>query len=148
MIERERQDAITSDIDPDNPTWAIEKPWKELPSVEHIEAWINQYNMELQQYTTKAKSTGYGVCFSLTHGGKIFMHTTQGAILLDVTPDAEWAVPVITAATGIQAPPTQIWVLPDDVLTQLVLGLNSLISATRIVVSHNYKYKIQPAYFQ
>lgn len=143
MIERERQDAITSDIDPDNPTWAIEKPWEELPSVEHVEAWINQYNIELQQYITKANSTGCGVCFCLTHGGHIFMHTPEGAILLDVTPDAEWAVPVITAATGINAPATQIWVLPDDVLIQLVLGLNSLIAATRVVVSHNYKYKKQ-----
>lgn len=70
------------------------------------------------------------------------MHTTGGGILLDVTPDAEWAVPVITAATKIEAPPMQIWVLPDDVLTQLVLGLNSLIAATRIVVGHSYKYKI------
>lgn len=111
--------------------------------MEHVEAWINQSNMELQQYITKANSTGCGVCFCLSHGGHVFMHTTEGATLLDVTPDAEWVVPVITAATGIDAPATQIWVLPDDVLTQLVLGLNSLIAATRVVVSHNYKYKKQ-----
>ena len=69
------------------------------------------------------------------------MHTTEDAILLDVTPEAEWVVPVITAATGIDAPHSQIWVLPNDRLTQLVLGLNSLIASSRIDISHSYKTK-------
>jgi len=67
------------------------------------------------------------------------MSTTEGAILLDVTPEAEWVAPVITAATGIEAPRGQMWVLPDDKLTQLVLGLSSLIASTRMVLSHRYK---------
>lgn len=69
------------------------------------------------------------------------MHTGEEAILLDVTPDADWVAPVITAATGLQAPSTQIWALPTDTLTQLVLGLNSLIESTRMVASHDYKAK-------
>ena len=70
------------------------------------------------------------------------MHTSECAILLDVTPEAEWAAPAITAATGIAAPHSQIWVLPDDSLTQLVLGLSSLIASSRIVISHRYKTKM------
>ena len=141
MTEPDWYDEHLPKIDPENPGWTIEVPWIELSSPEHVEGWINRLNGELQQYVTKANSTGHGVCFCLTHGGHIFLHTTEGAILLDVTPEAEWAVPVITAATGVEAPNKQIWVLPDDVLTQLVLGLNSLIVATRIVISHNYKAK-------
>jgi hypothetical protein len=50
-------------------------------------------------------------------------------------------VPVITAATGVDVPPSQIWKLPDDKLTELIFGLSSLIAASRMVASHNYKIK-------
>lgn len=118
-----------------------DQTWVGLTTPEDVEVWIDLHNRDLQQCVTKANTTGYGVCFCLTHGGQIYMHTTAGAILLDVTPDAEWAVSVITAATGIEAPQSQVWVLPDNALTPLVLGLNSLIATARIVVSHNFRSK-------
>ncbi len=115
------------------------RPWTPLTTTDEVEAWIAKHNRDLQQRIGDTYATGCGVCFLLGHGGEIFMHTTDGGILLDVTPEAEWAAPVITAATGIVAPRSQIWLLPDDSLTQLVLGLSSLIASTRIVVSHRYK---------
>src|SRR4051794_27972783 len=95
-----------------------ERPWIDLTTPHEVEAWIDSYNRDLQQSVKKASAAGYGVRFSLNLGGYIFMHTAEGAILLDVTPEAEWAAPVITAATSIEQPCSQIWVLPDDKLTQ------------------------------
>lgn len=122
--------------DPEEPA---ARPWIDLKSSYDVEAWIDRHNLDLQGRIKKTNATGYGVCFCLGHGGEIYMHTTEDAILLDVTPDAQWVVPVITAATGIEAAHSQIWVLPDDRLTQLVLGLSSLIASSRIVISHRYK---------
>jgi len=88
---------------------------------------------------------GYGICFILTEGGEIFMHTTQeGNVLLDVTPEAEWATPVIIAATHVDGPQDghpQIWTLPSHTLTQLVLGLGNLIGHTQLVYQHNFRMK-------
>jgi hypothetical protein len=117
----------------------VEQPWLDLRTPQDVELWIGHFNWDLQQYVNKKTAVGYGVCFTLTHGGEIYMHTTEGAVLLDVTPEAEWAAPAITAATGVVQPKSQIWTLPDDTLTQLVLGLNSLIASTRFVASHSYK---------
>lgn len=124
-----------------NPEDSFERPWVDLTTTYDVEAWIDSYNTDLQRCINNKKAMGYGVCFSLGQGGQIFMHTTEDAILLDVTPEAEWVVPVITAATGIEAPHSQIWVLPDDRLIQLVLGLSTLIASSRIDISHSYKTK-------
>jgi len=120
---------------------SIEKAWRNLTTEDDVEFWVSQHNKDLQRSIANPNAKGCGVCFCLAHGGEIYMHTTEGAILLDVTPEAEWAAPVIAAATGIEAPQSRIWVLPDNVLLQLMLGLNSLIAATRIVLSHDYKGK-------
>lgn len=141
MTTIEQQDAIAPGSNTSNPEEFSEQPWIDLTTAHDVEAWIDRYDWDLQRCMKRTNATGYGVCFSLGQGGQIFMHTTEGAILLDVTPEAEWAAPVITAATGIDAPHSQIWVLPDDRLTQLVLGLSSLIASTRIVVDHRYKTK-------
>ena len=95
----------------------------------------------MHRFIQDPNATGYGVCFRLAHGGDIYMHSTEGAVLLDVTPEAEWIAPVIAAATGVAAPAAQIWTLPDDKLTELLLGLSSLIASTRLVASHRYKIK-------
>lgn len=124
---------------PDDPEEASRQPWSDLTTQQEVEAWIQQLDQTLQQSINRANAAGYGVCFWLNHGGQIFMHTGADAILLDVTSDAEWAAPVITAATGVEQPRSRIWVLPDDKLTQLVLGLSSLIGSTTIVVNHRYK---------
>jgi hypothetical protein len=141
MTTSDDSSAMPFDANTGDPEVYSERPWIELTTTHDVEAWIDNYNRDLQQAVKKPNATGYGVRFSLDLGGHIFMHTAEGAILLDVTPEAEWAAPVITAATGIEAPRSQIWVLPDDKLTQLVLGLSSLIASTAFVVSHNYKVR-------
>lgn len=117
------------------------RPWIVLNTSYDVEAWIDSYNWDLRRWIEGQKNAnGYGICFYLAAGGEIYMHTTpDGDILLDVTPEAEWAAPVITAATGVAAPSSQIWALPGDVLTQLVLGLSSLIGATKIVLQHDFR---------
>jgi hypothetical protein len=130
-----------SDISQSNPEEASERPWIHLTTTYDVEAWIDQYNWDLKRFVKEPNAQGYGVCFRLDHGGDIYMHSTEGAILLDVTPEAEWVVPVIVAATGVVAPTSQIWTLPDDKLTELVLGLSSLIASTRMIARHGYKTK-------
>jgi hypothetical protein len=127
------------DGDDGNPDAFSERPWIDLKTTHDVESWIDHYNWDLQRAINKPNPTGAGVCFVLVHGGEIFMHTTGELILLDVTPEAAWVAPVITAATGTEAPSSQIWTLPGDRLTELVLGLNSLIASTRIIISHPFK---------
>ena len=107
---------------------------------------MDHYSRELQSVMEKSKAgnyvSGYGICFGLAHGGDIFMHTTSdGDVLLDVTPDAAWVAPLITAATQVEAPSSSIWALPGHTLTQLVLGLSSLIVSTRMVLQHDFRIK-------
>jgi hypothetical protein len=117
-------------------------PWMHLLTPEEAGAWIDNFNRDLQEHVTQAGAAGYGVCFSLAEGGDIFLHTTQeGYVLLDVTPDAQWAAPVIAAAAHIAAPDTQIWHFPDDRLIQFVLGLSSLVASTTMVLQHDYHWK-------
>ena len=119
-------------------------PWTAFTSIDEVEAWIRLYDQELQACVSKNHAAGHGVRFTLRHGGHIFLHSGAEAILLDVTPEAEWVTPAIVAATGAPPPAAQIWVLPPDMLTQLVLGLNSLIESTQLVASHDYKAKRFP----
>lgn len=128
--------------DPDAPEEIAERPWIHLTNTHDVEAWIDNYNWNLQRYVKQGNAAGAGICFRLEHGGEIYLHTTsEGEIVLDVTPDAEWATPVITAATGAAAPGAQIWLLPGDVLTQLVLGLSGLIASSRAVTDHPFTPK-------
>jgi hypothetical protein len=117
-------------------------PWTHLLTPEEADAWIDNFNRALQEYVTQANAGGYGVCFSLAAGGDIFLHTTQeGYVLLDVTPDAQWAAPVIAAAVNSAPPDTQIWHFADDKLTQFVLGLSSLVASSTMVLQHDYHWK-------
>ncbi len=121
-----------------------ERPWIVLNNSYDMEAWIDQFNRELQQAVTKPHAGSHGMCLRLTHGGEIFLHTAaEGEVLLDLTPEAEWAAPVIAAATGIAPPPARIWCLPGASLTQLLLGLSTLIEATRIVTDHDFRIRKQ-----
>lgn len=115
-------------------------PWVHLLTPSEAEAWIDCCNHDLQQCIPQAGAGGCGVCFSLVAGGDIFLHTTsEGYVLLDVTPDAQWAAPVIAAAAGIAQPDAQIWHFPDDKLIQFVLGLGSLVASTTMVMQHDFK---------
>ena len=130
--------AMYSDDAPDHE----ERPWIVLTTTYDVEAWIDQFNRNLQRLAPNANAAGYGICFRLSHGGEIFLHTTtEGVVLLDVTEEAAWVATVLTAATGVAAPPAQIWQLPADTLTQLLVGLSGLIATTRIVLQHDYRIK-------
>jgi hypothetical protein len=119
-----------------------ERPWIVLKTTYDVEAWIDSYNWDLRQAGVKPNASGHGICFRLEHGGEIYLHTdSEGDILLDVTPEAEWVSPLISAATGVDVPAGRIWKLPGNVLTQLVLGLSTLIATSRIVLSHEYNIK-------
>jgi hypothetical protein len=120
-----------------------QRPWIALRDTYDVEAWIANYNRDLQAalFSPKfnPKQSGYGICFYLSEGGQIFLHTDgEGDILLDVMPEAEWVAPLLTAVTGHPAPSGQIWMLPAEVLTQLIFGLNSLIGSTRLILNHDF----------
>jgi hypothetical protein len=116
--------------------------WVSLESPQDVEAWMDLHDRELKKlldHQPGSIGNGCGACFSLIHGGEIFMHTnSDGDILLDVTPEAQWVSPVICACTGAQAARGQIWILPQHVLIELILGLNSLIASSKLVLRHEF----------
>lgn len=112
-------------------------PWIELLTPQDVEGWIDEHNRCLME-NIGPQETGVGVCFTLAEGGDIYMQTTGDAVVLDVEPDAEWIAPLITAATQTPAPPAQLWILPDDKLVQLIIGLSSLVASTTLVSGHNF----------
>ena len=119
-----------------------EHAWISLETIQDVEAWMDLNDRELQQLIGNKASVGHGICFSLLHGGEIYLHTnSDGDILLDVTPDAEWIAPVISATTNVPPPRGQIWILPQHVLLQLILGLNSLVASSRLVLRHEFRLR-------
>ncbi|WP_395010561.1 hypothetical protein [Undibacterium sp.] len=124
-----------------------EHPWVMLETPAELEGWMELNNQELQKLIgdqaspqMQQMSQGQGICLTLLHGGEIYFHTnSDGDVLLDVTADAEWVAPVITACTKIPAPKGQIWLLPQHVLMQLLMGLNPLIASSRLVLKHAYR---------
>jgi hypothetical protein len=66
------------------------------------------------------------------------MQTSGDAVILDVEQEAGWIAPLITAATGVEPPRGQIWVLPEDRLVQLIVGLSSLVESTLLVTGHPF----------
>jgi len=113
--------------------------WSGLESPADVELWIEEHNQALQQHIGKHE-TGYGVCFTLAEGGEIYLQTTQdGHLVLDVSEEAGWVAPLIMAAARVnEAPPGRLWVLPDDKLVQLMIGLSGLIASSILVVGHNF----------
>jgi hypothetical protein len=117
-----------------------EHPWIVLETSAEVEGWMELNNQELQKLIGNKVSEGYGICLRLLHGGEIYIHTnSDGDILLDVTEEAAWVAPVITACTQVSAPRGQIWLLPQHVLIGLLMGLNTLISSSRLVIKHAYR---------
>lgn len=114
------------------------RPWEHLETPLDVELWIDEHNRSLQEHIRPGE-TGYGVRFSLAEGGDIYLQTsTDGAVILDVTADAEWVAPLIAAATGTVPPPSSLWILPDDKLIQLLIGLSSLVATSTLVVGHAF----------
>ncbi len=111
--------------------------WTALETPQDVELWIDEHNRSLLE-NIGPQETGYGVCFTLGVGGNIFMQTSGDAIMLDVEPDAAWVAPLIIAATGAAEPAGQLWVLPEDKLVQLIIGLSSLVASTTLVSGHKF----------
>ncbi|MDI3296550.1 hypothetical protein [Janthinobacterium tructae] len=129
---------------PDTPASPDERPrfrpvpWQHLETPYDVEVWIEEHNRSMQD-NIRATETGVGICFTLAEGGDIYMQTSaDGAVVLDVTPDAAWVAPLISAATGCEAPDSSLWILPDDKLIQLIVGLSSLVASTLLVVGHDF----------
>ena len=112
-------------------------PWTALETPQDVELWIAEHDLALKEHVGK-QETGYGVCFSLAEGGDIYMQTTEGAVILDVTPEADWVEPLLCAISGSEPPKGRLWVLPEDKLVQLILGLSTLVATTTLVVGHNF----------
>jgi hypothetical protein len=113
------------------------RPWTPLETPQDVELWIDEHNMAMQELI-RPQETGVGICFTLAVGGNIYMQTTDDAIILDVEQDAEWVAPLIIAATRAEAPKGRVWVLPNDKLVQLIIGLSSLVESTTLVSGHNF----------
>ncbi len=112
-------------------------PWTALETPQDVELWIDEHNRSMMEHIGP-QETGAGVCFTLAEGGNLYLQTTADAVILDLEPDAAWIAPLIMAATGAEQPRGQMWVLPDDKLVQLIIGLSSLVASTTLVAGHNF----------
>jgi len=112
-------------------------PWTPLETPQDVELWIAEHNQAMQELI-KPQETGVGVRFTLAAGGDIYLQTTADAVILDIDPEASWIAPLVMAASGAEQPSGQFWVLPDDKLVQLMLGLSTLIECSMIVTGHNF----------
>ena len=112
-------------------------PWTPLETPQDVELWIDDHNRAMQELI-KPQETGVGVRFRLAVGGDVYMQTAGDAVILDVEPDAAWVAPLIMAATGAEQPNGSLWILPDDKLVQLLLGLSTLVESSLIVTGHNF----------
>ncbi len=122
------------------------RPWTVLETPQDVELWIDEHNRALQELV-KPTETGVGIRFTLAEGGNVYMQTTDDAVILDVEPEADWIAPLVVAATGAEPPRGQVWVLPDDRLVQLILGLSTLVLNTTLVVGHPFGSRARrPAY--
>lgn len=130
---------------PDSPPRFKPRPWTALETPQDVELWIDEHNRAMQELI-KPQETGVGICFTLAEGGKVYMQTTADAVILDVDPEASWVAPLLIAATGVEPPRGQIWVLPDDKLVQMILGLSMLVESTMLVTGHHFGVQGRRAY--
>ena len=130
------RNAMKPEIHPETPRFRP-VPWIHLETPQDVELWIDEHNRSLQEHIGP-QETGYGVCFTLAAGGNVYLQTSADAVILDVEPDAAWIAPLIMAATDTAQPPSQLWVLPDDKLVQLIIGLSSLVDSTTLVSGHRF----------
>ncbi len=113
------------------------RPWIDLQTPQDVEAWIDEHNQSMVEHIGP-KETGVGVCFTLAEGGNVYLQTGGDALFLDVDSDAQWISPLIVAATGAEPPRGQLWVLPEDKLIQLIIGMSSLVASTILVTGHPF----------
>jgi hypothetical protein len=132
------QGATEHDRDPSAKPRFRPRPWEHLETPAEVELWIDEHNRSMQENIRPTES-GVGICFSLAEGGEIFLQTSaDGAVIVDLSADAEWVAPLISAAAQVAPPASSLWILPDDKLIQLVLGLSSLVATSTLVVGHAF----------
>ena len=124
-------------LPPDQPPRFKPRPWIALETPQDVELWIDEHNAVMQELIGP-QETGVGIRFDLAEGGALHMQTTADAIVLDIDEDAAWIAPLVMAATGAEQPRGRIWVLPDDRLVQLILGLSMLVQSTTLVTGHHF----------
>lgn len=113
-------------------------PWMALETAADVELWIEEHNLALKEHIGP-NETGYGVCFTLAEGGEIYLQTgADGCVILDVGAEAAWVAPLIVAVAQVEPPAGSMWILPDDKLIQLIIGLSSLIASSTLVAGHNF----------
>lgn len=117
------------------------RPWNELLTPQDVELWIDEHNQSMVEHIGPHE-TGVGIVFTLAAGGNMYLQTSADAVIVDLEPDAQWIAPLIMAATGAAEPSGQLWILPDDRLVQLILGLSSLVESTTLVAGHNFTGRI------
>jgi len=76
------------------------RPWTLLNGVDDAEVWVANSNLELNYFLEQDRNAGMpvgqGICFNLSLGGDVYLHTTsEGMILLDVTEEADWVRPIL-----------------------------------------------------
>jgi hypothetical protein len=121
------------------------RAWAHLETPSDVELWIAEHNQSMMD-NIGATETGHGICFELTEGGRIYLQTSaDGAVILDVMPDAQWVSPLIAAVARVEPPAASIWILPDDKLIELVLGLSSLIATSMLIVGHTFSARSRKA---
>lgn len=113
------------------------RPWEPLDTPQDVELWIDEHNRSMQELIGP-QETGVGICFALAAGGLVYLQTSGDAVLVDVDADAAWIAPLIIAATGAAPPAGRLWVLPEDCLVQLIVGLSSLVESTTLVSGHRF----------
>lgn len=113
-------------------------PWTALETSADVELWIEEHNLALKEHIGP-NETGYGVRFTLAEGGDIVMQTgADGCVILDVSAEADWIAPLIVAVAQVEPPAGSLWLLPDDKLIQLIIGLSSLIATSTLVAGHHF----------
>lgn len=113
------------------------RPWEALETPQDVELWIEEHNRCMQELIGP-NETGVGICFALAAGGLVYLQTAGDALVIDVDPDAAWIAPLIVAATGAVPPAGRVWVLPEDRLVALIVGLGSLVDSTTLVTGHRF----------
>lgn len=136
MTQDANSDSNSSTRDSERPRFRP-VPWTPLETPQDVELWIEEHNRTMQELV-RPQETGVGVRFRLAVGGDIYMQTLDDAVILDVEPDASWVAPLIMAATGAEQPSGQFWILADDKLVQLLLGLSTLVETSLIVTGHHF----------
>ena len=125
---------MNADLPPDTaPPRFRPVPWTPLSTPQDVDDWIDAHNRSLAEHIGP-QETGFGVCFTLTEGGNIYMQTLDDAVVLDVSDG--WVVHLLDG-TGSREAFARLAELELPVAGSLVgevarVGVRILVDADRI----------------